>query len=601
MQSSLDSWMEPPVKNPTPSFEEHGFARHGVLENMAALGVPPSARVKQKARAINDSINRGPFSVGKVNGVSAEEGASTPEMTPAPELDQEDSERMDEDDLPTSFAPPNEDEDEEYVPKKTKLKAYVAKTPIRGKTPVNKTPVQGKTPVRNGSSRPQTAVASPVIHSALPSPFDPVTKQRTQIAVNAAIDRSNTGGKRDVGHAIRELWNDSTNDPSLAETLYCIMQYTATTPQLAVFRNYIKTRKRIFKRNKKEQARKAREEQEAREAKKIQEASEAEKALSPLSAADPEITAPKVTLPDPFTTTASTVQDPEPAAPALLPSVDIIMRDHNDDVPHIEVSSIEAVPIMDAHNPYDTAPTLPASASSSPPPVERPTKSPRKLSGIVNGEVYANSGQSTNAHTPTPKQADEGDSDLSDVNEEIVQNGPPEPVQVNGNGVAVVPKKAKNAALTRIGKKSRANSVKPPGKYEKKPPPTAEEVAEQLRLQKRRQELVEQQPSYLDYNPPTSDVRFDDEMLETESLTESQIAVGPPVDTDQPRRPGRVPRNSNGMNIFVGKRLRDGSSAQPSPQLDSAASTRPSTPAIAPPFPKRLKLNNGQAARTKRS
>jgi hypothetical protein len=187
------------------------------------------------------------------------------------------------------------------------------------------------------------------------------------------------------------------------------------------------------------------------------------------------------------------------------------------------------------------------------------------------------------------------------VNEEIVQNGPPEPTQANGNGAAVAPKKAKNAALARAGKKSRANSVKPPGKHEKKPPLTAEEVAEQLRLQKRRQELVEQQPSYLDYHPPTSDVRFDDEMLDTESLTESQIAVGPPVDTDQPRRPGRVPRNSNSMNIFVGKRLRDGSSAQPSPQFDSAASTRPSTPAIAPPFPKRLKLNNGQAARTKRS
>jgi hypothetical protein len=348
MQSSLDGWMEPPVKNPTPSFEEHGFARHGVLENMGALGVPPSARVKQKARATNDSISKGPFSVGKLNGGFGEEGASTPEMTPARELEQEDSERMDEDDLPVAFAPPDEDEDDDYIPKKTKPKAYVAKTPVRGKTPVNKTPVQGKTPVRNGSSRPQTAVASPVVHNETPSPFDPVTKQRTLIAVNAAIDRSNTGGKRDVGHAIRELWNDSTNDPNLAETLYCVMQWTASTQQLALFRNFIKTRKRMFKRTKREQARKAREEQEARDAQKAQDAREAEEAMNPSSTADQEIITSKGTLPDPFTTTASIVQDPEPAAPALLPSVNIIMHNHHDDVPHIEVSSIEPVSVVDA-------------------------------------------------------------------------------------------------------------------------------------------------------------------------------------------------------------------------------------------------------------
>jgi len=604
MQSSLDSWVEPPPKNPTPSFEEHGFARHGVLENMAPLGIPPSNRVKQQLRASGNSINKGPLFGRKANGLSGEEGASTPEMTPAPELEQEDEERMDEDELPVAFAPREEDEDDEYVPKKNKPKAYVAKTPIRGKTPVNKTPIQGKTPIRNGSSRPTTAIPSPAIPSAPPHPFDPVTKQRTQIAVNAAIDRSNTNGKRSIGSAIRDLWTDSMADASLAESLYSIMQQNATTKQFTQFKHYIKSRKRKWKREQQkieDEARKAHKEQETHGLREAQEAAEALKLPSFPPGSEP--TASEALQVEPLSTAASLVREAGTAAPAISQNEDITMEDHTEDIPHIEVSSIEPAPTLVEGHLLISAPTLPASASSSPPATTIPSKSPRKQRALVNGDTAPNSGLSTNAHTPTPKTPDSADSDLSDVNEEIVQNGPPEPTQANGNGAFVIPKKAKNAALARAGKKSRANSVKPPGKYEKKQPPTAEEVQEQRRLQARRQELVEQQPSYMEYNPPTSDVRFDDEMLETESLTESQIAVGPPVDTNQPRRPGRMPRNSNGygMSIITGKRLREGGSAQPSPQLDSAASTRPSTPAIAPPFPKRIKLNNGQAARTKRS
>ena len=93
--------------------------------------------------------------------------------------------------------------------------------------------------------------------------------------------------------------------------------------------------------------------------------------------------------------------------------------------------------------------------------------------------------------------------------------------------------------------------------------------------------------------PPISDVRFDDEILETESLTESQIAVGPPVDSDQPRRAGRVPNHGT-------KRIREDPSRFSSPQFEPAVSSRPSTPAMGP-APKRVKLTNGQGARTKRS
>jgi hypothetical protein len=147
--------------------------------------------------------------------------------------------------------------------------------------------------------------------------------------------------------------------------------------------------------------------------------------------------------------------------------------------------------------------------------------------------------------------------------------------------------------MARAAKKPKAN--KPFGKHAyKQQPPTAEQIADDEQTYEVRKEMVEAQLLRQFEMPfPTSDVRFDDEILETESLTDSQIAVGPPVDSDQPRRAGRVPHHG-------AKRLREDASRFSSPLLESAAVTRPSTPPVAPAV-KRLKLNNGQAARTKRS
>jgi len=215
---------------------------------------------------------------------------------------------------------------------------------------------------------------------------------------------------------------------------------------------------------------------------------------------------------------------------------------------------------------------------------------------------------STAVATPAAKTPDTGagsDSELSEVNEEIVQKGPPEPVQVNGKTAtttttttaasAAVAKKGKNIAAARAAKKPKGSAGKLFGKHANKPQPlTAEQIAEDERVYEERQRMVQDQLlRRFDHAFPVSDVRFDDEILETESLTESQIAVGPPVDSDQPRRAGRVPYQST-------KRLREDASRFSSPQLESAAASRPSTPAVAP-APKRLKLTHGQAARTKRS
>jgi hypothetical protein len=220
--------------------------------------------------------------------------------------------------------------------------------------------------------------------------------------------------------------------------------------------------------------------------------------------------------------------------------------------------------------------------------------------------MYGNGGLSTAVPTPTGKTPESGggsDSELSDVNEEIVQKGPPEPLQANGKpttattaAAAAAAKKAKSAAFARAAKKSKPNAGKLFGKHANKlQTQTPEQALDWEKSWEAREELQKQQPIQL-YNLndfPVSDTRFDDEINDTESLTESQIAVGPPVDSDQPRRAGRVPYHG-------AKRIREDASRFSSPLAESAAGTRPSTPAVGP-APKRLKLTHGNTARTKRS
>ena len=92
-QRSIMEWTEPSTQNPTPSFEEHGFARHGVLEQMAPLGQPPSAKVKQRTRAMGSSDAAARKTLAGKGSFLGDEDEGMPDITPAPELEPDDSER----------------------------------------------------------------------------------------------------------------------------------------------------------------------------------------------------------------------------------------------------------------------------------------------------------------------------------------------------------------------------------------------------------------------------------------------------------------------------------------------------------------------------
>ncbi|KAH7551472.1 hypothetical protein BM1_09788 [Bipolaris maydis] len=573
-QRSITEWTEPQPQTLAPSFEEHGFARHGVLENMAPLGVPPKAKDKQRARALDGPAPRNSL-LGKLNIAFGEDAGSTPEVTPAPELEPDDSERQEEYEVQAGFPVLEDEEDDDYEPTKPKKKVKVSKTPVRGKTPVqSKTPVNGKTPVKNCYSKSTPVSGSPAVQAISMSEPVAASTQRIQIAVNDAISKANSSkGRRYVGIALKRAFEQSKSDPELAEALDAVIHERSTPKQYNRFRKFIKS----FKLEEKMKMGLTRD-------RRFDQPNTANNGVS-LSSQPPSLRASSEVVPDDsVSTTESMLNDTHKALQSALDP-------HSEAAPH----------------PFSTAPALPAADTSAESTPRMPSKSPRKRA-TTNGKSAPDSamdmdgGLSTTVPTPAARTPDTGasDSELSEVNEEIVLKGPPEPVQVNGKSAAAAPasgpKKGKNIAHARAAKKAKASAGKLFGKHAyKQQPLTAEQQAEDDRLYQMRKSMVEEQPirQFDQIPPPVSDVRFDDEILETESLTESQIAVGPPVDSDQPRRPGRAPNHGT-------KRLRDDPLRFSSPQSEPATVTRPSTPAVGP-APKRVKLTNGQGARTKRS
>src|SRR5439155_4681710 len=76
----MDQWVEPPVRQPQPSFQDYkGIERHGVLEQMAPLGVLPAVKAKSKGKG--EALRR---STQLRNGESSapKERPSTPDPPP---------------------------------------------------------------------------------------------------------------------------------------------------------------------------------------------------------------------------------------------------------------------------------------------------------------------------------------------------------------------------------------------------------------------------------------------------------------------------------------------------------------------------------------
>ncbi|KAF2203048.1 hypothetical protein GQ43DRAFT_447690 [Delitschia confertaspora ATCC 74209] len=566
-QSFLDGWVEPPVKKPTPSFEDYGFARHGVVEGMQPLGLPPPPKLKIKMRVSGGTSTPQSHSGHTGNLLAGDGAVSTPEMTPARDLEREPSEEHEEEDLmPIPAARDGDDEDDEYVP-------VPRKSSIRS----------NKTPMKNGVAKvttPKVTTANvitpvqPIVQSApvMQDFTERATRQRLHIVVNESIQRANVSGRPNVGLAIRAMHEDSKTNPYVAAILHNIIHQKATPEQLHEFAMF---QKRVRKDIRKKQKRAMRRESasQAHETPAKTPSSFTPARTNSSTEVITETTPTASTATQQTSTRAAAAENnnrlPYPLGPLGSPTV------YN----KIILDSIGSPELLKMRSPRKRKAPDEAPVTRSPP---KPVSVPPPQ------------------HVQAPSPLDDGsDSDLSDVNEEIVQNGPPEALPATSDvstSEAGKKKSVKSAKKKKVhnGKKSR-HSTKPTGQLKEMKDlngwrDSEDDAAYQAKKQAMRR-------TFEDIDVPVSSVRFDND---TDSDWDLNQRVGPlhnldaikiPYDQTFPRRNGHPSQNGASSSNFA------------SPQVDSAATTRPSTPAALPPHAKRLKLVHGQSqtARTKKS
>lgn len=80
--STAAGWTEPPLRQPAPSFQDHGLGRAGVVENMMPLGTPPTAKVRAKAKGepLRKMVQARHLGA---SGMVIDEGRATPELSVA--------------------------------------------------------------------------------------------------------------------------------------------------------------------------------------------------------------------------------------------------------------------------------------------------------------------------------------------------------------------------------------------------------------------------------------------------------------------------------------------------------------------------------------
>jgi hypothetical protein len=210
--STAEEWSEPPLRQPAPSFEDHkGLERHGVLEHMAPLGTmpkeKPKLRVKQYDPHRRANLAKQGDVVGRITPVRRN-AESIKESQPYNNSNMVEN---------TTIGIPQKsrEEDGEYNPKLT-----IA---------------------RSGAQR--ATVAS---RKSVPSASTKAGQEKLRKVVDAAVERSRELGNEILGLAVKQLFEESLDNRTLAELLDAVLSQRPTPRQAADFQAYIKiARKQI--------------------------------------------------------------------------------------------------------------------------------------------------------------------------------------------------------------------------------------------------------------------------------------------------------------------------------------------------------------------
>lgn len=234
-QTSLDSWIEPAVRPAVPSFEDtKGLERLGVLENMQPLGTAPSQRLLQKLKL--NYVRPSPRPVPAQN----EEAA-----TPVPER-----EKMD-------LASPAEDPEPEPEPEI--LSEFLPEPPRQSDTIVISSPPRGRPPRKDVAEMPQAVdVPQSPIKLVFPAPThispkpasiqEHLRQDRLQRHVEHAIQEAQENNTPDLVVGLQRLREDAQSVPDLWNVLEAIVQNSPNAAQFKIFKRYIKSGVKRFRR-----------------------------------------------------------------------------------------------------------------------------------------------------------------------------------------------------------------------------------------------------------------------------------------------------------------------------------------------------------------
>ncbi|KAF1984369.1 hypothetical protein K402DRAFT_406051 [Aulographum hederae CBS 113979] len=241
-----DTWVEPPLRVPVPSFEDHGFERGGVLEHMAPLGVPPSSKLKARIEnELKRKTNGGRISV--VQSVEREEEDETSDSPFAAEPEASERVRVEQDPLPSLPVNKEEARDDDYLPNGTGTKSS-----SRAPKPQ---PHSHPNPPRNGStvnssrraSSTTTPVTTPKMHTNKNKMGTPTNKSEWESTIKSVIGFAEKKNNPSLGYAVKHLYIESATDPRIANILKSIIQQTADDNTVREFQHLVKRAKKFVK------------------------------------------------------------------------------------------------------------------------------------------------------------------------------------------------------------------------------------------------------------------------------------------------------------------------------------------------------------------
>ena len=212
-----EEWEEPPLRPPAPSFEDYkGLERHGVLEHMAPLGTLPGSKVRARLKQQEGPRRAAHLKNGELR--AAREDVNTPEPV-APVTARRSELRRQEEKARKASLPREKDVDHEYTPTLKSTARIIPAKPASLNTAPRGTP----------SSR--TAQG----------------RQKLREIVDSAVKRSSELGDPVLGDAVKELYEESLRNATVAELLDAVLTQKPSPQQTTEFQRRIRAARRKHK------------------------------------------------------------------------------------------------------------------------------------------------------------------------------------------------------------------------------------------------------------------------------------------------------------------------------------------------------------------